>query len=255
MDAQAAVAPVTVARDLTVGDLRRALAAGWRDVLGAPQYGLFFAAIYALGGIAIVYSVAALGRYWLAVPIAAGFPLIAPFAAAGLYEVSRLRETGEPLSWGAVLSAVRGKGDDQLMLLGGMVFVAFSIWLGVAHGVFAGFLGESGMGGHNLFALLLSPAGLAMLVVGGAIGAAFALALYAITVTSLPMLVDRDVDFITAIIVSLGVVRSNGRVMLVWALIIAVLLGLAMTPAFLGLFIALPLLGHATWHLYRRAVG
>uniref|UniRef100_UPI0035B2E211 DUF2189 domain-containing protein n=1 Tax=Sandaracinobacter sp. TaxID=2487581 RepID=UPI0035B2E211 len=102
--------------------------------------------------------------------------------------------------------------------------------------------------------LFLHGPGLAMLLVGSAAGALLALAFFAITVVSLPMLVDRRVDFITAIIVSLGVVRSNTAVMITWALLVATLLFLAMLPMFLGLLLILPLLGHATWHLYRRAV-
>lgn len=254
MGEQSPVAPVTVARDVTVADLRAALAAGWRDFVAAPGYGLFFAAFYAGGGIALIYALFSLGKIWLAIPIMAGFPLLAPFAAAGLYEVSRRRETGEPLGWGAVLGALKGRGDDQLMLLGGIVFVAFSFWMILAHGIFAIFLGESGIGGATGLAMLLSPNGLAMLAVGSVVGALFALALFAITLASLPMLVDRDVDFITAIIVSLGVVRCNKRVMMIWAAFIGVVLALSMVPMFLGLFISLPVLGHATWHLYRRTV-
>jgi uncharacterized membrane protein len=124
----------------------------------------------------------------------------------------------------------------------------------LAHGIFAIFLGNSGIGAAS-GALFLSTNAIAMLLVGGAVGGIFALGLFAITVISLPMLVDREVDFITAIIVSLGVVRSNKQVMLGWAALVAVTLTLAMLPMFAGLFVALPVLGHATWHLYRRVVG
>ena len=225
------VAPVTVARDLSFGDLGAALAAGWRDFVQYPAYGLFFGAIY----------------------VAAGFPLLAPFCAVGLYEVSRRREAGLPLGWGAVLGALRGRGDEQIMSMGVIVFVAFGFWLMVAHGIFAIFLSGSGIGSESL-ELFRTPAGLWMLVVGSAVGGLMALAFYAITVMSLPMLVDREVDFLTAIIVSLATVRSNGLVMIGWACVIAALLMAAMLPAFFGLLVALPVLGHATWHLYRRAV-
>ncbi len=138
--------------------------------------------------------------------------------------------------------------------MGVIVFVAFGFWLMVAHGIFAVFLSESGIGGESL-ALFATPAGMMMLAVGSVVGAVMALAFYAITVCSLPMLVDREVDFLTAIIVSLGVMRSNTFVMLAWAVLIAALLFAAMIPAFLGLMIVLPVLGHATWHLYRRVVA
>ncbi len=254
MGEQAQIAPATVAGDLKISDLRAALAAGWRDFAANPLFGLFFASIYVIAGLFLYYALFVLGEIvWLA-PAAGGFPLLAPFTAVGLYEVSRRREAGLPMSWGAILGALRGRGDEQLLMMGGIVFVGFSFWIGIAHGIFAIFLAESGIGSESL-ELLRTGAGVAMLFVGGTAGALMALVFYSITVISLPMLVDRDVDFITAIIVSLATIRSNTFVMLVWATLIAVSLFLAMLPAFLGLLIVLPVLGHATWHLYRRAVG
>lgn len=251
---QAQVAPVTVARDLTIGDLRAALAAGWRDYLAYPAFGLFFAGFYALAGALVYVAMLKFDMSGWFMTIAAGFPLLAPFAVVGLYEVSRRREEGLPVSWRPVFGALGGRGDEQVIMLGVILFVAFSFWMILAHGIFAIFLGESGIGSATS-GLLLSPAAVMMLVVGSAVGALVALALYALTVTSLPMLVDRDVDFITAMIVSMGVVRSNKRVMIVWAIFMATLMFLAMLPFLLGLFVVLPVLGHASWYLYRRAVS
>lgn len=254
MMAQNAISPVILAQNLAAKDVRDALKAGWRDFLAYPVYGIFFAAFYVAGGLGLVYGLSSMGQGWWLIPIMAGFPLLAPFSAVGLYEVSRRREAGLPLGWRGVLGALGGKGDEQLILMGAIVFVAFSFWMILAHGIFAIFLGESGIGGET-GALLLSPDAVIMLLVGSVVGGIFALGLFAITVISLPMLVDQEVDFITAIIVSLGVVRSNKRVMLGWALLVGVTLSLAMLPLFAGLFVALPVLGHATWHLYRRAVN
>lgn len=254
MTAQSAIAPVTVAPDLRVQDLRAALAAGWRDFAACPAYGLFFAAFYVLGGLGLFYGLSNIGQGWWLIPIMAGFPLLAPFTAVGLYEVSRRREAGLPIGWGGVLGALGGRGDGQIILMGGIVFVAFSFWMILAHGIFAIFLGESGVGAE-IGAMRLSADAIMMLLVGGVVGGLFALGLFTITVASLPMLVDREVDFITAIIVSLGAVRSNPGVMLGWAALVALTLTLAMLPMFAGLFVALPVLGHATWHLYRRAVS
>ncbi|RJX69850.1 DUF2189 domain-containing protein [Tsuneonella suprasediminis] len=250
---QAQIAPVTVARDLALRDLWAALAAGARDFLACPLFGLFFGSIYVGGGLFVGYALFAWKSPTWLIPAAAGFPLIAPFVAVGLYEVSRRREAGLPRSWRAVLGALRGRGDDQIISMGVIVFVAFSFWMIVAHSIFAIFLAESGIGSESL-AIFTTQAGIAMLVVGGAVGGLMALAFYAVTVMSLPMLVDREVDFLTAIITSLAVINHNRPVMMAWALIIAVVLFMAMIPAFLGLLIALPVLGHATWHLYRRAV-
>jgi len=245
--------PPQVARDLAFADLGKALAAGWRDFLAMPQYGMFFGGFYVLAGLAIGWAALAGGEPTWLIPAMAGFPLVAPFVAVGLYEASRRRERGEALSWRAVLGALRGHGDDQILSMGVIVFVAFSFWMIVAHAIFAIFMAESGMGGESI-AALFTPAGLTMLAVGSAVGAVMAFAFYAMTVISLPMLVERKVDFLTAIIASFKVVRGNLVVMLGWAAIIAGLLFAAMVPAFLGLMVALPVLGHATWHLYRRAV-
>ena len=243
-----------VADDLAFADLGKALAAGWRDFRSVPQFGMFFGGVYVLAGLAMGWAAFVASEPTWLIPAMAGFPLVAPFVAVGLYEASRRRESGDATSWRAVLGALKGHGDDQILSMGVIVFVAFSFWMIVAHAIFAIFMAESGMGGESL-AALLTPAGLAMLAVGSAVGAVMAFAFYAMTVISLPMLVERKVDFLTAIIASFKVVRGNPAVMLGWAAIIAAVLFVAMIPAFLGLLVALPVLGHATWHLYRRAVA
>ena len=256
---QDVIAPVAappapqVAGDLEWGDLAAALGAGWRDFVAMPRFGLFFGGFYVLAGLAIGWATVTGGNLTWLIPAIAGFPLVAPFIAVGLYEASRRRAAGEPLAWRAVLGALKGHGDDQILSMGVIVFVAFSFWMIVAHAIFAVFMAESGVGGESL-AALVSPAGLAMLAVGSAVGGLMALAFYAMTVISLPMLVDRKVDFLTAIIASFKVMRGNPATMLAWAAVIAGLLFAAMLPAFLGLLVVLPVLGHATWHLYRRAV-
>ncbi|MFM5953010.1 MAG: DUF2189 domain-containing protein [Novosphingobium sp.] len=245
--------PSTIAADLRVSDLVAALAAGWRDFKACPAYGQLFAALFVIGGMVIWYALTTRGESAWLIPIAAGFPLLAPFVAVGLYEVSRRREAGLPIAWDAILKAMRGRGDEQLLMMGGFVFLGFTFWIVVAHGIFAIFMAESGIGSQSL-ALFVTPAGLAMLAVGTVVGAGIAFLFYAITVMSLPLLVDRDVDFLTAIFASLRTVQANPLVMTAWAAIIALALFIAMLPLFLGLLVVLPVLGHATWHLYRRAV-
>ena len=232
-------------------DLKAALAAGWADYRAAPLFGLFFAGIYVVAGLALGWALATQSAVAWLVPVAAGFPLLAPFCAVGLYEVSRRSETGLPLRWGAVLGALRGRGDDQILSMGVIIFVAFGFWLMIAHAIFAIF--QSGSPADSL-AFLLTGTGVMMLAFGSAVGALLALGFYAVTVVSLPMLVDRDVDFMTAIITSLRAMRANARVLIGWALLIAAALFIAMLPAFLGLLVVLPVFGHATWHLYRRIV-
>ena len=250
--AQPQTAYMPVAEDIRIRDLGRALAAGARDFARHPIFGLFFAGIFVVAGLFLVTVLNdRSGMAWL-IPAAAGFPILAPFAAAGLYEISRREELGEPVSWRPVLTAVRGRGDDQLPFMGVLSFVVFGFWVIMAHAIFGMFLGDSSIGADPL-AVLMSGPGIAMLVVGGAVGAIVAFAYFAMTVMSLPMLVDKHVDFISAIIISFRVVRSNFFAMLVWAAFVAVALFTAMLPLFFGLLIVLPVLGHATWHLYRRA--
>ncbi len=246
--------PAASPRTLSKDDLKAVLRQGWEDFRAAPAFGLFFALIYVLGGLGLWFGLGAAGQPVWFIPIAAGFPLFAPFAAVGLYEVSRRREAGEPLSWGPVLSALKGRGDGQLALMAVLVLIVFGFWIILARGIFALFMARSGIGFESI-GLLWSAGGVSMLVLGSLVGAAIALFLFSITVISLPMLLDREVDFVTAMITSVEAVRVNPKVMLLWAGLIAALLFAAMLPAFLGLIIVLPVLGHATWHLYRRAIA
>lgn len=239
---------------LTGADLRAALMAGWADFRAAPVFGLFFALIYTLGGLALWYGTWQSGQPVWFVAAAAGFPLFAPFAAVGLYEVSRRRQAGLALDWGAVLGALKGKGDGQLPVMAVIVLLVFGLWIVLARGLFAIFFYDSGVGMYSVVHLWTAP-GLAMLAVGTLAGGVLALFLFATTVFSLPMLLDRPVDFVTAIVTSVAAVRTNPRTLLIWAALITGLLVAAMIPAFLGLLIVLPVLGHATWHLYARAIG
>jgi uncharacterized membrane protein len=136
-----------------------------------------------------------------------------------------------------------------------VIVVFFLFWNFLAHMIFALFMGLSTMTDvSSSLSVFLTPNGLAMLAVGTAVGAVFATLLFSITVVSLPLVMDREIDFVTAMIVSFGTVQASPVVMLGWGLFIAVLVFLAMVPGFLGLLIVLPVLGHATWHLYRRAL-
>lgn len=249
----AGTASIDVTPNLDWQDLRAALAAGWADFKAMPVYGLFFAIFYMLGGIALYFGMISNGQVVWFIAVAAGFPILAPFAAIGMYEVSRSREAGQAVSWRVVLGALRGRGNGQLSLMAVMVLIIFGFWVILARGIFAIFFAQSGIGQETV-GMLLSAQGIAMLTVGTFFGALIALALFSVTVVSLPMLLERDVDFVTAMMTSLEVVRQNRAIMMQWAGLIAVALFLSMLPIFLGLLIALPVLGHSTWHLYRRAV-
>ena len=232
-------------------DLRTILIAGWQDFRRAPVYGLAFSSVYVLGGLILYAIFLASGQSWWFIPIAVGFPLLAPFAATGLYEVSRRLEQGIALDWRGVAGCVLAQKDRQIPSMAMVIMLAFMFWVFVAHTIFALFFGLRPILSSTTEMLLTAP-GLMMLLVGGTIGGLMAAVLFALTVISLPLLLDREVDFITAMITSFNVVTSNPGPMVVWAGLIAALLFLGMLPVFLGLFIVLPVLGHATWHLYRR---
>jgi uncharacterized membrane protein len=241
---------------LTLADLAPILRLGLRDFLHAPLFGLFFAAVYVAGGWFILWALTAEGAIWGTIIASLGFPLIGPFVACGLYEVSRRLEAGRPLTWSGVLGVVADQRNRQIAWIAAVIVIFFLFWNFLGHMIFALFMGLSPMTNvSSSFDIYLTANGLAMLAVGSAVGALFAFVLFALTVTSLPMLLDREVDFVTAMITSAGVVRANPRAMLVWGAIVSGTLFVAMAPWFLGLFVALPVLGHATWHLYRRALA
>lgn len=250
------VARVPVQRGFGTADIGAALARGWADFMAAPLWGLFFGAVFAAGGLLLWSLLAVWDRPWWILPLGMGFPLLGPFAAVGLYEISRRREAGESLEAGAILGAVFRQKDRQLPSMVAVILGFFLVWLFVAHTIFALFLGVSPASRFSdATEMLLSPDGLAMLAFGSLVGAGFALLLFSITVVSLPLLLEREVDFVTAMIASVGAVRQSPGPMLLWGLVIAVLTFLAFLPAFLGLLVVFPLLGHATWHVYRRAIA
>lgn len=241
--------------ELTLSDLGAALSGGARDFLRDPFFGIFFSMIYVLGGMVFWSVYTAAGQVWWLVPVVVGFPLLAPFAAVGLYEVSRRIEAREALDWPGVLGVVFAQKDRQMPAMAAIVVVIFLFWMFVAHTLFALFFGLRAFTPQmDMASLFLTGNGPVLLAVGSLIGAGFAGVLFAATVVGLPLLLDREVDFVTAMIASFQVVRENPVVMGLWAALVAASTFLAMVPYFLGLFVVLPLLGHATWHLYRRAL-
>lgn len=231
--------------------LTEALRRARRDMTRAPGFGLVFALPWVLGGWFLVWLTWVTGQsYWL-VFAAIGFPLIAPFAAVGLYDVSRRLEEGRPLDWMQIFSVILRQSKRQLPSICAVVLVIFLFWFFIAHMIFALFLGLSTMTNvSSSFEVYLTANGLMMLGVGTAVGAVFAAVLFMITVMALPMLLDREIDFVTAMIHSVQYVQREPLPMFGWAAFIGAITLLALVPGFLGLLVVLPLMGHATWHLY-----
>ncbi|MEQ8365283.1 MAG: DUF2189 domain-containing protein [Roseicyclus sp.] len=245
-----------VIRDVGLGDIGYALRAGLRDFLRKPWMGLFFANVYVTGGWMLYAFFFVTDQIWWAIPITVGFPLLGPFLAVGLYEVSRRLEAGQD-EWARndIFGVIWRQRLRQLPSMAWVIIVYFLFWSFFAHMLFALFLGPSALTNvTSSYAYLLEPEGMMMLAVGTGFGAVFATVLFALTVVSLPLLLDKELDFVTAMLTSIAVVRRNPGVMLVWGSVIAGLTFVGMLPGLLGLYVVLPVLGHATWHIYRRAL-
>lgn len=246
--------PVT--RRLSMTDLRVALRKGWGD-LGAMRTDVIFACMLypAIG--AVLLAMAAQGNLThLLFPVLSGFALVGPVAALGLYELSRRREAGMEVSWGAMFEVLRSPRFPRIVLLSLFNAVIFMAWLLLADAIHAATLGPDRPAG--LMALLTdaltTPAGWAMTIIGTGVGFVLAVAVLAVSVVSFPLLLDRDVSLPVAVTTSVRVARENPVVIAVWGMIVAGGLAVGILPALLGLVVALPVLGHATWHLYRAAV-
>jgi uncharacterized membrane protein len=232
------------------------LAAGWRDFMANPAIGLAYGGAFCLAGWLLALLLAEAGALWAVLPATAGFFLVGPLAAAGLYEASRLREAGQvPILADAVL-ALRRNGT-QLAFMGVVLLILHLFWVRTAGLLFMLFFGVGGLPTLDRLpmALLASDNLLPFLVIGTGFGFLLAAGSFAISAVSIPMLVDREVSALEAVTVSIQAVLENWRPMALWAGLIVVFTGLALVPFFLGLVVVLPLIGHATWHAYRDIVA
>jgi uncharacterized membrane protein len=233
-----------------------ALGAGMRDFRKAPRFGLFFGGVYALGGIFVLLTASAFHMSYLSYPLAIAFGLIGPFVAVGLYEVSRRLENDEPLDWYGVLGVIWAQRRRELAWMAFVVLFVQIMWMYQVRLLLALFLGFQSFASFSVFVevVVTTPEGLMFLLIGNIVGAALSVVLFSLTVVSFPMLLDREVDFITAMITSVRAVVTSPKPMIGWALIITVTMLLSMLPVFAGLLVTLPVLGHTTWHLYRKLV-
>lgn len=244
-----------IVRSIGIRDLERALRAGIGDFAAMPTHVIFLCAIYPLAGLLIYSSVFAYDLVHLLYPLAAGFALLGPFAGIGLYELSRRRELGLDTSWRHAFDVVHSPSLMPILGVGALLVLIFGLWIEVAHALYVSSFGYVPVTPYEfLRSVLTRPEGLALVVVGNAVGFLLALLAASISVISLPLLLDRDVGFAAAVQTSVRVVARNPLTMAAWFLFVAVALLVASLPAFVGLAVVLPVLGHATWHLYRVAV-
>jgi uncharacterized membrane protein len=243
-------------RALTGQDISASLKNGWDDFLQAPGFGMAIGALVALFGIMIAGSVTFFHMPWMVYPFAIGFPLVGPFLAVGLYDVSRRLHHGEHPRWRDVWQTIWAQRRREVSWMAFVMLFVFWVWVYQVRLLMALFLGRMSFSTMSRFLDVLTSTneGLWFLLVGHAIGAVLALVLFSITVISIPLLLERELDMVTAMITSVRTVLASPVVMLGWGLIVTLLVIAASLPFFLGLIVVLPVLGHATWHIYRRAV-
>ncbi len=236
-----------------LGGLWSVIGQGFRDFAVAFPYDFVFGGAFALGGWLLIALLAKYDLPFLAYPLAMGFALVAPFGAIAFYAVSDLLDRGETLSFGAVFRRIARAARGDLRWMSLVTGFALVIWMDLAAFSFFAFVGLNGFSPEFLASLFTTPSGLAFLLFGNALGAVIAIFVFSISVISFPMLFDREVDFVTAMATSVRMVRENPAAMLVWCFLIGLSVTLSIATAFLGFFIILPVIGHATWRLYRRA--
>ncbi len=231
------------------------LTLGWRDLMANKAVGLAYGAALTVFGWLLALPMLETGTPWAILPATAGFFMLAPLAAAGLYEVSRRRAQGQESTLAEAMGGFRRNGT-QLSMMGATLLLIHLLWVRIAGLLFALFFGLSfapSLADLPL-AMLRSDQLLPFLALGTGFGFVLAAATFAVSAVSIPMLVDRDVSFLEAVTVSIRAVMENSRAMALWAGLIVLFTGLALVPFFLGLVLVMPLIGHATWHAYRDLV-
>ena len=245
-----------VVRRISPSDLYQSLASGVDDFAAMPSHAIFLCVIYPLLGIFLVALTVGNSMLPLVFPIAAGFALVGPLAAIGLYELSRRREAGLDSSSSHALDVLHSPSLPAILALGLLLMAIFLIWLAVAEAIYIANFGYSAPASLRQFAsdVFNTSAGWNLIFVGTGVGFLFAVVVLTIGAISLPLLLDRDVGAAVALLTSIRVVVENPLTMALWGFIVAALLVIGSIPFFLGLTVVMPVLGHATWHLYRRAV-
>ncbi len=249
-------APLPAVRQIAPADLKDALVRGLDDFAAYRSDVLFLCIVYPLAGLVLAWAAFGYDLLPLLFPLASGFALIGPVAAVGLYEMSRRREQGLEITWADAFGVLRAPAFGAILVLGLVLLAIFLAWLAVAQGIYMATLGPEPPASLGSFArdVLTTGAGWAMIVIGCGVGFLFAVLVLTISVVSFPLLLDRDVGLYTAVATSVRAVLANPETMAFWGLIVAGGLVLGSLPLLLGLIFVMPVLGHATWHLYRKVV-
>jgi uncharacterized membrane protein len=248
--------PAPAVARIRVADLREVLAGGFRDFAAFRTDVVFLCLIYPVLGLILARFAFGYQMLPLLFPLASGFALVGPFAAVGLYEMSRRRERGAETGWSDAFGVVHSPAFGAIVLLGLLLMAIFLLWLAAALAIYAWTLGPEAPVSTASFVrdVFTTHAGWALIGVGVGVGFLFALLVLAISVVSFPLLLDREAGLDTAVLTSVRAVVANPGPMALWGLIVAAGLVVGSIPFFLGLIVVMPVLGHASWHLYRRVV-
>ena len=243
-------------RTITTDDLWSALQNGWSDFTASPTHLLFLGIIYPIVGLVLAKVTIGASLLPLVFPLVTGFALLGPFAAIGIYEMSKRREQGLEPTWSDALRVVQSQSIGTVLVLGMLLCALFVTWLLVALLIYSATMGGyvptsiTGFVGE----VLTTPGGWALMILGNAVGALFACGVLAISVISFPLVLDKHVDASTAIRTSVEAARQNLLPMAIWGVIVGALLVAGSLPLLIGLAVVMPVLGHATWRLYRRMI-
>ena len=251
----AAAGPVI--RTIELSDLHQALRLGWEDFKAVPSHAIILCVIYPVLGLVLARFVHGYSVLPLLFPLAAGFALLGPFAALGLYEMSRRRENGQPATAWDAMDVFRSPSFGAMLGLGTLLLALFVTWIATAQAIYTAVFGYETAANIPDFAtrILTTPQGWWLIVAGCGVGFLFALVALCISVVSFPIMLDRHTGAAEAMVTSLRAAARNPLPMAAWGLIVAMLLVAGSLPFFLGLAVVIPVLGHATWHLYRKVIA
>jgi len=243
-------------RRIGTTDLMDALAKGLEDFSAMPSHALFLCVMYPLIGMLLAGLTLGFAIVPLLYPLAAGFALVGPVAALGLYELSRRREAGVTVSPLDALDVLHSPSIGAIVALAVLLMILFLIWIATANAIYVANFGYAPPAsiGQFLHDVLFTPAGWNLILLGNGIGFLFAVVVLTISVVSFPLLLERDAGAVVALLTSVRAVRANPLTMALWGLLVAALLFVGSLPLFIGLPVVLPVLGHATWHLFRKVV-
>ncbi len=257
-DQQGTVSPIRLEVGTAVPeDVKSALRAGWHDIKMRPALSLFFGLVYALFGGVLISGLMVFDQFWIVISAGLGFPLVAPFLAAGLYEMSRRLKRGEAFTAPDIFLVIFNQRRREFGWMAFVVMFVFWMWTYQVRILFALFLQHKASQSLESFAsvVLTTSEGATFLLVGTLIGALMTTVLLSLPVIAMPLLMDKDIDFVTAMITSVKTVQKSPVVMLGWGAAVGVLTLGAIAPMFVGVIFIFPLLGHTSWHLYERLIS